>query len=562
VLYTLQQILANRPPLLTVQHDTPMLDAFRLIIERRLGQLPVVDAAGQLVGIVSQQTLLGVYHMTGGKVSLLDLAVVDCMEPAQTLTPQDDLLAAVDRLRQRGVYAVVVVQEERPVGILTGKDMSIFFHSLFEGILLAERFERQLATAIRIVFPTDEAFDQALIAAFGPDKDDSTKPRHGGKGLTLSDMAYLVRDDDNWPRFEPLFGNRDYFRTLMDQARYVRNEMAHFRGHTDVVEMDTLRRTAAWLQNRLALFVAPTTAASEPVDAVQTLGDIVGGRKPPVCTAPDVPLREALRTMIENRFGQLPVVDEQGDLLGMLSQGSILRTYYHTEGLVDLLGLPVQHCTEPAVTLYKDDDLFRASDLLTQPGVYAPLVMEGDKPVGILTGKDMAHFFRSLFEGVILVERIETRLREQTAAAFPEAAALNEAARRAFGPSPRDPALAARNPKNFTFADQMLLMCDDDIWPVFEPVIGSRELFMQLMDRVRRVRNALMHFRGNLSASEQDTMRKAHTWLSQRPLAAPAPPFAPLEEKDFPARATGNNPYPKVMARKPRTLPAGEAPEA
>ncbi|QLQ08620.1 MAG: hypothetical protein HZY76_23335 [Anaerolineae bacterium] len=40
MLYTLEQVFTNRPPLLTVRHDAPMLDAFRLIIERRLGQLP------------------------------------------------------------------------------------------------------------------------------------------------------------------------------------------------------------------------------------------------------------------------------------------------------------------------------------------------------------------------------------------------------------------------------------------------------------------------------------------------------------------------------------------
>lgn len=557
MLYTLEQVLANRPPLLTVRHDAPMLDAFRMLIERRLGQLPVVDAAGRLAGIVSQQTLLGIYHMTDGKIPLFDLAVVDGMEPAHTLTKQDDLLAAVDRLRNRGVYAVVVIQEERPVGILTGKDMSVFFHALFEGILLVERIERHITAAIQAIFPTEEAYNRALIAAFGADKDDPTRPQRGGRWLGLADMTYLIRDDDNWPRFEPLFGNRDYFRVLMEQARYVRNEMAHFRGHTDVVEMDTLRRAATWLQSRLAIFSASTDTASESVEDVQTLASIVGSRKPLVCTGPDVLLREALRTMIENRFGQLPVLDEHGCLLGMLSQQSILRTYYHTEGVVDLLGLPVQHCTEPAAILRLDDDLFHAANLLAQPGVYASVVVEGDRPVGILTGKDMTHFFRSLFEGVILAERIETRLREHTAAVFPDGATLNEAAKRVFGPGPKNPEYAARNPKYFTFGDQMLFFCDSDIWQAFEPAFGSRDLFMQLMDRVRRVRNALMHFRGNLSFSEQDALRKAQLWLSQRPLAAPAPPFPPLEEY-VPARTTGNNPYPKVMARKPRTLPPGE----
>lgn len=560
MLYSLAQVLAKRSPLITIRHDAPMLDAFRLLMERRLGQLPVVDEAGLLRGVISQQTLLGTYHMTAGKVSLLDLSVVDAMEPAHTLSLQDDLLTAVDNLRQRGVYAVIVVQDEVPVGILTGKDMSVLFHNLFEGILLVERIERQFDTAIRTAFPTDEAYAQALIGAFGAEKDDPAKPRHGLHGLDLSDTVFLIRDDNNWPAFAPIFGNRDYFRVLMDRVRAIRNEMVHFDGQTDVLEMDTLRRATGWMENRLALAVLGTAEPAQPAKHVQTLGRIISGRQPLVSTQPETPLRDALSVMIENRFGQLPVVDEHGCLLGMCSQQAILRTYYHTDGQVDLLDLPVQHCMEPAAVLYPEDDLFKAANLLAQPGIYAPVVVEGDKPTTILTGKDMTHFFRSLFEGVILVERIETRLTEFMRTAFPEPAVLNEAAKRAFGPGPKDPQYAARHPDRFTFGDLMLFMCDNDVWPAFEAVLGSREVFMQLMDRTRRVRNALMHFRGNLSFSEQDALRKAYLWLSQRPMPSPAPPLPPFEDYGS-ATTTGNNPYVKVMARKPRTLPAGDTAE-
>lgn len=558
MLYSLEQVLANRPPLITVRHDAPMIDAFRLLIERRLGQLPVVDGTGRLVGILSQQALLSIYHMTDGKAPLFDLAVVDGMEPAHTLSSQDDLLAAVDKLRTRGVYAVIVVQEDRPVGILTGKDMSIFFHSLFEGILLVERIERSFRRALAAFFPDEDAYNKALIAAFGADKRDPNKPRRGGRYLSLTDMVYMICDDDIWPLFEPVFGHREHFRVFMERVRFVRNEIAHFAGHTDVLEMDALRRAAVWLENRLTLAATPIPAAEEATEGVQTLAPIVSGRKPLVSTAPDTPLRQALSVMIENRFGQLPMIDAHGCLLGMLSQQAILRTYYHTDGAVALLDLPVQHCAEAAVILRIEDDLFQAANALARPGVYAPVVMAGDKPVSILTGKDMTHFFRSLFEGIILVERIETRLIEQIAQAFPDPAALNEAGRRVFGLGPNNPQYSARHPDRFSFGDRVLLISDDDIWPAFAEALGSREVFMHLMDRTRRVRNALMHFRGNLSISEQDALRKAHLWLSQRSLAEPAPPFSPLEEYT-PARTTGNNPYPKVMSRKPRTLPVGDA---
>jgi CBS domain-containing protein len=556
MLYTLAQVLANRPPLITVRHDAPLLDAMRLLVERHLGQLPVVDETGQLKGIISQQIILGIYLTTAGNVSLFDLAVVDGMEPAHTLTLQDDMLSAVDKLRGRGVYTVIVVDGGAPVGILTGKDMSIFFHSLFEGILLVERIEGLFQTAIQSVLPDEAAYNQALIAAFGADKSDPEKPARSGRGLSLTDTVYFIRDDDNWPRFESLFGHRDYFRVFMDRVRTVRNEIVHFQGHVDTLEMDALRRAAVWLENRLPPAAEIDGADAGPDEHIQTLARLIAGRKPLVCTTPETPLEEALRTMVENRFGQLPVTDEHGCLLGMLSQQSILRAYYHTEGEVDLLALPVLNCMAAATTLTPQDDLFRAADVLARSGEYAPVVVVDDKPVALLTGKDMTHFFRSLFEGIILIERIETRLREIADAAFPDPATLNEAAKRVFGPGPKNPDYAARNPARFMLGDRIMFMSDDDVWPAFESALGSRDMFMHLMDRARRVRNALMHFRGSLTRTEQDALRLAHTWLSQRPLPEAAPPFEPLEDYNR-AKTTGNNPYPQVMGRKPRTFPVG-----
>ncbi len=558
MLYTLDQALANRPPLITIRHDASMLEAFRILVERRLGQLPVIDDAGRLRGVVSQQTLLGLYYMTNGAVCLLDLAVVDGMEPAHTLTLQDDLLAATDKLRNRGVYAVVAVQDEQPVGILTGKDMSVFFHSLFEGILLVERIERLFRRVIAAVLPDETTLNQALLAAFGADKRDPGKPQRGGRQMGLTDMVYLIRDDDVWPRFEPILGNREHFRVFTERVRFVRNEIAHFAGHIDVLEMDVLRRAVTWLENRLAFVASAAPAADEGADGVQTLARVLGGRRALVCTQPDAPLRQALDLMMQNRFGQLPVLDAQGQLVGMLSQQGILRTYYHTEGAAPLLDLPVMHCMEPAVTLRMEDDLFQAANLLRQSGVYAPVVVEEGEPVGLLTGKDMTHFFRTLFEGIILVERIETRLIEQIGQAFPDPAQLNEAGRRVFGLGPKNPQFSARHPDHFTLADRISLICDDDTWPIFAPAFGSRDVFMRLLDRVRRVRNALMHFRGNLSQSEQDALRKAYIWLSQRPLVAAAPPFAPLQDYT-PAHTTGNNPYLQVIGQKVRTLPTSDA---
>ena len=53
-------------PVTTASADMPVRDAAQIFVESRIGCLPVVDAAGRLIGIVTQTDLLKwLAHMTG-----------------------------------------------------------------------------------------------------------------------------------------------------------------------------------------------------------------------------------------------------------------------------------------------------------------------------------------------------------------------------------------------------------------------------------------------------------------------------------------------------------------
>lgn len=53
---------------------------------------------------------------------------------------------------------------------------------------------------------------------------------------------------------------------------------------------------------------------------------------PVVTIAPDEPLAEAAQQMVDNRIGGLPVVDANGQIVGILTETDLLRA------LIDLLG--------------------------------------------------------------------------------------------------------------------------------------------------------------------------------------------------------------------------------
>lgn len=517
--YTLTQILEGRRAPICIAAEATIGEAMQVMLSNGIGQLPVVGRAGELVGITSQQTIMGLYYLTGGEVDLLGLPVRSCQDVATALVPSDDLLTAVDRLRTRGVYAIIVTEGDKPAGILTGRDMTMFFRSLFEGLLLVEQIETTLKRCFETAFPAPDAQSQAMIAAFGPSSHDPQRPARGEDYLGFSDILILISDSDNWPKFEATLGPKVLFDELLNRVRVIRNDLAHFQGRPDALGLDTLQRAVLWLSSQLAAQAAAggPTAVALPDLELHPLAQVLAQRKPPVCAAFDATIGDALKVMTENRFGQMPVIDADGHLHGLISQQGIAGLYFHTRGKTPLLELSVNHALEAVTILSPDDHLFKAVESLAAPRTNAVVVADQGHLAGLLTGKDMIHFFRSLFEGIMLAEEVELILRDYTAKAFPDEASLNAAAMATFGPGPNEPTLPRRNPHKLSFGDRMQLLCAAPNWPRVEPIFEPQPVFVTLMNRVREVRNELMHFRGQMDPLEYDALTRAYTWLQNRP---------------------------------------------
>ncbi|MEJ2710532.1 MAG: DUF4268 domain-containing protein [Anaerolineales bacterium] len=243
---------------------------------------------------------------------------------------------------------------------------------------------------------------------------------------------------------------------------------------------------------------------------------LIQGRGKPLCVKQDQTVREALALMVENDYSQLPVQDEQGRLMGLISDEVINRRYYHLEAAVPLLDLSVDHCTTPVVTLRKDRDIFEALDRLKD--VYAIVITdEDDSPIGILTDYDMAHFFRDLTEDLLIVEDIEISLRQIVQTVYTDEERLNQALIHSFGESKQHPGEPNRSFERLSFGDLTRLITHPANWQGFERVFGHRELFDRLMNHVRQNRNQLAHFRGQLDTLQHDVLKNAQNWLAARP---------------------------------------------
>lgn len=256
---------------------------------------------------------------------------------------------------------------------------------------------------------------------------------------------------------------------------------------------------------------------------------LLEGRKRPICIREDEKVRAALELMLGHDYNQLPVVDAQGHLKGIISEQTVLRTYYHSDGKVPLLDLPVTHCQEPIVTLTRDDDLLEVLELLQDRDNYAIVVVDQETPVAILTHYDITQVFREVSVNQILVENVELTLRQYIEQVFCDEESLRLALIATFGADKQDPTRPVRDYTQIGFFDHIRIITEPKNWSKFGGVLEPKDLFWALMNQVRTTRNQLAHFRGRPSEIQRDGLKAATDWLATRPTPAPLAPAVPAD---------------------------------
>ena len=121
-----------------VRADTPYRDVVDLLIRRRISAAPVVTAAGEVVGVVSETDLMHKVEAVGERPRVLPSrrrrghlikaaarTAADAMtSPAVTVEPSLSLAAAARRMSERKVKRLPVVDAGgRLVGVVTRSDL-------------------------------------------------------------------------------------------------------------------------------------------------------------------------------------------------------------------------------------------------------------------------------------------------------------------------------------------------------------------------------------------------------------------------------------------------------
>lgn len=117
-------LLQNRPKrVITATPDTTLEEAMGILIENRIGCLPIVENGGKLVGILGDQDIfLRVYETRGQYQSL---TVKDVMKTDLIVAlPEDDISYIAAVMEKNWLRCVPIIEGEAVIGIVSLRDIN------------------------------------------------------------------------------------------------------------------------------------------------------------------------------------------------------------------------------------------------------------------------------------------------------------------------------------------------------------------------------------------------------------------------------------------------------
>jgi predicted transcriptional regulator len=216
-------------------------------------------------------------------------------------------------------------------------------------------------------------------------------------------------------------------------------------------------------------------------DPTFRIGKLASANTTPITVKPDSTLLEATTLMMFHDFSQLPVMQSEREVKGVISWESI--------GERKTLERPcekVRDCMETTVPEVPSDfSLFSAIDLIVKHGYV--LVRQPDRRIsGIVTTSDLSLQFRQLAEPFLLVGEIENYIRRLIDGKFTvdQLSSVRDT---------NDDTRTINTVADLTFGEYLRLLEKPEYWENLK-ISVDRTIFIKRLDRVRVLRNDIMHF--------------------------------------------------------------------
>ena len=103
----------------------------------------------------------------------------------------------------------------------------------------------------------------------------------------------------------------------------------------------------------------------------------------------DTPIETAMESFLENKISGAPVLDDQGKLVGVLSEKDCMRTLFESSYYNNLGGFVREYMSTNLKTINIHDTLSNVADEFIKSRFRRFPVMEGNKLVGQISRRDI-----------------------------------------------------------------------------------------------------------------------------------------------------------------------------
>lgn len=215
-------------------------------------------------------------------------------------------------------------------------------------------------------------------------------------------------------------------------------------------------------------------------DPTYRIGKLKSANTVPTGVSPTASVAEAVTTMLYRDFSQLPIMQSERNLKGMVSWKSIGRSL--------ALGTPcatVLNCAEEATVIGSDTSLFAAIPAIVEKE-YVLIKDATARIVGIVTTTDLSLQFRQLAEPFLLLGEIENHLRKLSDGKFKPSDVTDVK-------DPADKDRVITNLADLTFGEHVRLLERPHRWAALALKV-DRAVFIRHLTELREIRNNVMHF--------------------------------------------------------------------
>ena len=131
-----------------------------------------------------------------------------------------------------------------------------------------------------------------------------------------------------------------------------------------------------------------------------------------VTVKPDASIREIAETLVNHKFSGLPVVDEKGHIIGIVSEGDLMQHELAPEApeVFTQLGAVIygkglkeyresfrkvaamtarEIMTQDVITMQQDEDVSRVGQIMLKHHIKRVPILDGERLVGIISRQDI-----------------------------------------------------------------------------------------------------------------------------------------------------------------------------